>query len=83
MELTGTYGDLMFMEPDGIIPRRDLVGLPMSHARSRRTNESREASQDEFGPRDLAGRMHRASLAGRLGSATNESRKTSQDQFIP
>ena len=85
MASNGTYWNLWgpdFMEPDGIIPRRDLVGLPMSHVRSRRTNESCEALQDEFSPRDLAGRMHRASLAEQLGRATNQSREISQDEWV-
>ena len=50
--------------------------------RSCRTDESRETSQDEFGPREPAGRIHHVSIAGRLGRAMNDSRETSQDGWV-
>ena len=66
--------------PIGEFLQDELVALRMRRVRSRRTNEWRETSQDAIISLDLAGRIHHASLAGRLGRSTHESREISQDE---
>ena len=68
--------------PIGEFSQDELVPLRMRRVRSRRAKESRETSQDEFIPWDLAGLIHHASLAGRLGRATSGSREVSEDEGV-